>query len=151
MADRFRRRHRHRRGPLGQVEDLTDDQFVHRWNAVLGEGTIGRTLLTAWIDKENLRNLLALALALTGAELHRIGQARWKFLIWCTGSGIPEVRQLATTADRWWPEISAFIDTGHSNARSSHRSTVKTRLDPSDEGGGDAGSGEHGLRSGQGT
>lgn len=34
------------------------------------------------------------------------------------GTGIPEVRQLAVTVDRWWPEIEAFIDTGHSNAKS---------------------------------
>ncbi|MFD4976072.1 transposase [Streptomyces sp. NPDC058424] len=33
-------------------------------------------------------------------------------------SEIPEVRQLATTVDCWWPEIAAFIDTGHSNAKS---------------------------------
>ncbi|MBC2906650.1 transposase [Streptomyces cupreus] len=31
---------------------------------------------------------------------------------------MPEVRQLATAVDRWWPEIGAFIDTGHSNAKS---------------------------------
>ncbi|MFH8925615.1 transposase [Streptomyces pristinaespiralis] len=43
---------------------------------------------------------------------------RWKFLTWCADSDIPEVRQLATTVDRWWPEIAAFIDTGHSNAKS---------------------------------
>ncbi|WP_086796960.1 transposase [Streptomyces caniscabiei] len=30
----------------------------------------------------------------------------------------PEVRQLAATVDRWWPEIAAFIDTGHGNAMS---------------------------------
>lgn len=52
-------------------------------------------------------------LARTGAD-----HERWTFLTWCAGSGIPEVRQLAVTADRWWPEIAAFIDTGHSNARS---------------------------------
>ncbi|MFB7504066.1 transposase [Streptomyces broussonetiae] len=31
---------------------------------------------------------------------------------------MPEVRQLATIVDRWWPEVAAFIDTGHSNAES---------------------------------
>ncbi|MFI9082252.1 transposase [Streptomyces sioyaensis] len=31
---------------------------------------------------------------------------------------MPEVRRLATTIDRWWNEIAAFIDTGHSNAKS---------------------------------
>ncbi len=28
------------------------------------------------------------------------------------------MRQLAATVDRWWPEIEAFIGTGHSNAKS---------------------------------
>jgi hypothetical protein len=86
------------------------------WNALLGEGRIGQTPLTAWIAKENLRNLLACAR--TGADRHQVGRARWKFLTWCVNSDIPEVRQLASTVDRWWPEIEAFIDTGHSNAKS---------------------------------
>ncbi|MCX4598206.1 transposase [Streptomyces sp. NBC_01549] len=75
-----------------------------------------QTLLTAWIAKENLRNLLALAR--TGADRHQIGHARWKLLAWCADSDLPEVRQLAATVDRWWPEIEAFIDTGYSNAKS---------------------------------
>lgn len=72
-------------------------------------------LLTAWIAKESLRNFLALA---TGADRYQVGHTRWKFLTWCAGADIPEVRTLATTADRWWPEIAAFIDSGHSKAKS---------------------------------
>ncbi|WP_089512172.1 transposase [Streptomyces sp. NBS 14/10] len=30
----------------------------------------------------------------------------------------PEVRTLARTIDRWWPEIQAFVATGHGNAKS---------------------------------
>ncbi|MFI1368840.1 transposase [Streptomyces griseochromogenes] len=101
---------------LRNREDLTDEQFTSMWNTLLSEGRIGQTLLTAWIAKENLRNLLALAR--TGADRHQVGQARWKFLTWCADSDIPEVRQLATTIDRWWPEIAEFLDTGHSNAKS---------------------------------
>lgn len=86
------------------------------WNTLLSEGKIGQALLTAWIAEENLRTLLALAR--TGADHHQVGQARWKFLTWCADSDIPEVRQLATTVDRWWPEIAALFDTGHSNAKS---------------------------------
>ncbi|WP_240124551.1 transposase [Streptomyces sp. MUM 136J] len=48
----------------------------------------------------------------------RFSQIIPKFLTWCADSDIPEVRQLAVTVDRWWPEIEAFIDTGHSNAKS---------------------------------
>ncbi|WP_197092023.1 ISL3 family transposase [Streptacidiphilus albus] len=105
-----------RRRLLRNREDLTDQQFAAMWNALIDAGTIGMTLLTAWIAKERLRNLLATAR--TGADFHRIGHLRWKFLTWCADSGIPEVRQLATTVDRWWPEIAAFIATGHSNAKS---------------------------------
>jgi transposase len=105
-----------RRRLLRNREDLTDEQFATMWNPLLDEGKIGQTLLTAWIAKESLRTLLALAR--TGADRHRIGQARYKFLTWCADADIPEVRTLATTVDRWWPEIAAFIATGHSNAKS---------------------------------
>jgi transposase len=70
-----------RRRLLRNREDLTDDQFATMWNALLGEGKIGQTPLTAWIAKENLRTLLALAR--TGADRHQVGHARWKFLTWC--------------------------------------------------------------------
>ncbi|MGW8955887.1 ISL3 family transposase [Streptomyces sp. NPDC055709] len=104
-----------RRHLLRNREDLTDEQFATMWNTLLEEGEIGQRL-TAWIAKENLRTLLARAR--TGADRHPVGHARWKFLTWCADSDIPEVRQLAVTVDRWWPEIEAFIDTGHSNAKS---------------------------------
>ncbi len=83
---------------------------------MLDEEQIGQTLLTAWIAKESRRNLLALAR--TGADRHQVGHARWKFLSWCADSDIPEVVRLAVTVDRWWAGIAAFLDTGHSNAKS---------------------------------
>ncbi|MFF1683075.1 transposase [Streptomyces sp. NPDC058256] len=73
-------------------------------------------LRTVDIAKENLRTLLTVAR--TGADRHQVGHARWKFLTWCADSDIPEVRTLAATVDRWWPEIAAFIETGYSNAKS---------------------------------
>ncbi|MFJ6662230.1 transposase, partial [Streptomyces sp. NPDC091377] len=79
-------------------------------------GSNGQTPLTAWIAKESLRTLLGLAR--TGADRHRIGHARYKFLTWCSDADIPEVRTLATIVDRWWNEVAAFIDTGHGNAKS---------------------------------
>ncbi|MFD0286460.1 transposase [Streptomyces lutosisoli] len=111
-----------RRRLLRNREDLTDDQFATMRNTLLGEGKIGQTLLTAWIAKENLRTLLALAR--TGADRNQVGNARWRFLTWCADSDIPEVRQLATTVNRWWPEIAAFIHTGHSNAKSEGNNRV---------------------------
>lgn len=105
-----------RRRLLRNREDLADEQFAKMWNPLLAEGKIGRILLTAWIARKSLRNLLALAR--TGADRRHIGHARWKFLTWCADSEIPEIRQLAITVDRWWSEIEAFIDTGHGNAKS---------------------------------
>ncbi|MFG3408493.1 ISL3 family transposase [Streptomyces sp. NPDC048142] len=105
-----------RRRLLRNREGLTDEQFAKMWNPLLDEGQIGQTLLTAWIAKESLRNLLALAG--TGAGRHQVGHARWKFLTWCADSDIPEVVRLAVTVDRWWAETAAFLDTGHSNAKS---------------------------------
>ncbi|KUO20192.1 transposase [Streptomyces dysideae] len=78
-----------RRRLLRNREDLTDEQFATLWNALLGEGRIGRTLLTAWIAKENLRHLLACARS--GTDRHQVGHARWKFLTCCADSDIPEV------------------------------------------------------------
>jgi transposase len=107
---------RARRRLLRNREDLTDAQFAAMWNSLIDAGTLGMTLLTAWIAKERLRDLLACAR--TRPDRERISHLRWKFLTWCADSDIPEVRQLATTVDRWWREIAAFIATGHSNAKS---------------------------------
>ncbi|WP_242000076.1 transposase [Streptomyces klenkii] len=104
-----------RRRLLRNREDLTDAQFSTMWNQLIGTGDIGMTLLTAWIAKEKLRDLLALART---TDRHRTSHLRWKFLTWCADCDIPEVRTLARTIDRWWPEIHAFIDTSHNNAKS---------------------------------
>jgi transposase len=101
-----------RRRLLRNREDLSGEQFTKMWNALINAGTIGMTLLTAWIAKERLRDLLATAR--TSPDRERIGHVRWKFLTWCADSGTPEVHQLATTVERWWPEIETFIHTGHS-------------------------------------
>jgi len=83
---------------LRNREDLNDRQFATMWNMLVGEGRIGQTLLTAWIAKENLPTFLACAR--TNTNRHQVGYAHGKFLTWCAGSDIPEVRQLAVTADR---------------------------------------------------
>ncbi|MEV2215490.1 transposase [Streptomyces sp. NPDC050997] len=67
-----------RRRLLRNREDLDHEQFERMWNPLLDEGKIGQTLLTAWIAKESLRTLLALAR--TDADRNQVGHARWKFL-----------------------------------------------------------------------
>ncbi|WP_159054720.1 transposase [Streptomyces dysideae] len=101
-----------RRRLLRNREDLTDTQLSTLGNQIIGTGGIGTTLLTAWIAKEELRDLLARAARTT--DRHRTGHLRWKFLTWYADCDIPAVR----TLDRWWPEIQAFVTTGHSNAKS---------------------------------
>jgi hypothetical protein len=78
-----------RRRLLRNREDLTDTQFSTMWNQLIGTGDIGMTLLTAWIAKEKLRDLLARART---TDRHRTGHLRWKFLTWCADCDIPEVR-----------------------------------------------------------
>ena len=40
------------------------------------------------------------------------------FHTWCAANEIPELHRLASTAEQWWPEVLAFIDTGITNAAS---------------------------------
>ncbi|NUT04491.1 MAG: hypothetical protein HOV76_13500 [Hamadaea sp.] len=75
-----------RRRLLRNREDLTDTQFSTIWSQLIGTGDIGMTLLTAWIAKEKLRDLLARART---TDRHRTGHLRWMFLTWCADCDIP--------------------------------------------------------------
>ncbi|MCP3820443.1 transposase [Streptomyces sp. A3M-1-3] len=106
-------------GLLGQVEGRTAADVL-AWLSTTPL-TWRKTIHHVAIDmsatyRAAIRTLLALAR--TGADREQVRHARWKFLTWCADSDIPEVRTLAATVDRLWPEIAAFIDTGHSNAKS---------------------------------
>jgi hypothetical protein len=50
-----------RRRLLRNREDLTDAKLADMWNRLIDLGEPGEQILTAWIAKENLRELLALA------------------------------------------------------------------------------------------
>jgi transposase len=50
-----------RRRLLRNREDLTDEKFIDMWNRLLDLGPAGEHILAAWIAKEELRGLLALA------------------------------------------------------------------------------------------
>jgi len=84
------------------------------WNALIDSDQSGQ-ILAAWIAKEELRALLALAR--TGAARDRIAGQLYVFYDWCASTSIDEVHTLATTIERWWPEIEAFLDTGITNAK----------------------------------
>lgn len=64
--------------------------------------------LAAWIAKEGLRSLLALAR--TSASRDVIAGQLFIFYDWCASTTIDELHTLATTIETRWPEIEAFIE-----------------------------------------
>jgi len=40
------------------------------------------------------------------------------FYDWCAQAGLPELERLATTIEKWWPAIEAFLHTQITNAAS---------------------------------
>ncbi|HKS49360.1 MAG TPA: transposase [Amycolatopsis sp.] len=105
-----------RRRLLRNREDLTVEKFTDMWNRLADLGQAGDEILTAWIAKEELRTLLALARK--DADRHRISHHLWVFYRWCADTDITELHRLARTIQAWWPEIEAFIFTGITNAAS---------------------------------
>jgi transposase len=98
------------------MEDLSPHRFARMWNTLADLGNPGYEILGAYIAKEQLRELLALAR--TGANRHTISQRLYQFYAWCADADIPEITRLATTIDQWWPHIEAFIHSGITNATS---------------------------------
>jgi len=105
-----------RRRLLRNREDLTIEKFTDMWNRLVDLGAAGEEILAAWIAKEELRTLLALAR--TGTSRHQISHYLWTFYRWCADTDITELHRLAKTIQDWWPQIEAFIQTGVTNAAS---------------------------------
>jgi transposase len=103
-----------RRRLLTSYERLSHKRFVRMWNSLTDSDPSG-DILAAWIAKEELRRLLALAR--TGASRDQIAAQLWQFYSWCAARDIAELHTLASTVETWWPEIEAFIDTGITNAK----------------------------------
>lgn len=97
-------------------EDLSERRFARMWNTLVDLGDPGYDILAAYIAKEKLRDLLALAR--TGPDRHRISQRLFAFYDWCAQVGLPEIERLARTIEQWWPHIEAFIHTRITNAAS---------------------------------
>ena len=93
---------------------LSQRSFTRMWNDLV-EGDPSGQILTAWIAKEELRGLLALAR--TSPARHVIAAHLGDFYTWCANTDIPELHRLATTVETWWPEIERFLHTGLTNAR----------------------------------
>jgi transposase len=97
-------------------EALSPRAFEKLWNTLIDLGGPGTTILKAWIAKDRLRQVLALAG--TGADRSVISHRLYRFYTWCAEAGIPELERLAATIETWWPCIEAFLHTQITNAKS---------------------------------
>ncbi|HEY5453968.1 MAG TPA: ISL3 family transposase [Acidothermaceae bacterium] len=103
-----------RRRLLTARERLSDKGFATMWNSLIDSDPTNQ-ILAAWIAKEELRALLALAR--TGPIRGDIDRRLFAFYHWCANTDIDELHTLATTVETWWPAIEAFIVTGITNAK----------------------------------
>lgn len=103
-----------RRLLLRAREHLSERALARMWNGCLEHDPTGQ-ILTAWIAKEELRALCALA----ASDGHRdqIRRQLRAFYSWCADAAIPELTTLAETIETWWPAIEVFLSTGLTNAR----------------------------------
>jgi transposase len=95
-------------------EDLSERALARMWNGCIDHDPTGQ-ILTAWIAKEELRALCALAA--NGGHRAEISRRLWVFYSWCADADIPELTTLAQTIETWWPAIEEFLTTGLTNAR----------------------------------
>jgi transposase len=103
-----------RRRLLTARERLSGKGFTAMWNGLIDSDPSAQ-ILTAWIAKEELRKLLALAR--TNPDRRQIAAQLDLFYTWCARANLAELNTLATTVETWWPAIEAFIATGITNAR----------------------------------
>ncbi|WP_265743643.1 transposase [Gordonia liuliyuniae] len=106
-------------GPTGgacspPVERLSDHGYSTMWKALRANDPSNEVLAT-YIVKEKLRGLLAPARR--HPDAHQLASRFYRFLNLCAQVSLPEVLRLATTIEKWWPAIAAFIDTQITNAR----------------------------------
>ena len=79
----------------------------------------------AWAAKELLRQLLQ-AHGPTRYSRHETAHRRTRFLTACAVADMPKTTRLATTIERWWPEIEGFLELGVTNARTEgHNRVIK--------------------------
>ena len=103
-----------RRLLLRGKECLSELALARMWNGCVDNDPTGQ-ILSAWIAKEELRALCAIAAR--GGHRHEINRRLWAFYRWCADADIPELTTLAETIETWWPAIEVFLTTGLTNAR----------------------------------
>jgi Transposase and inactivated derivatives len=95
-------------------ERLSQAALARMWNGCVDHDPSGQ-ILSAWIAKEELRALCAVAAR--GGHRHDIRDRLWRFYRWCADADIAELTTLAETIETWWPAIEVFLTTGLTNAR----------------------------------
>ena len=95
-------------------ERLSKVALARMWNGCVDHDPSGQ-ILTAWIAKEELRALCAIAAR--GGHPGHIRDRLYNFYTWCADADIGELTTLAQTIETWWPAIKVFLTTGLTNAR----------------------------------
>jgi transposase len=103
-----------RRLLLRARERLCTRALARMCNGCIDHDPTGQ-ILTAWIAKEELRALCALAAR--GGDPGEIRRPLCRFYAWCADAQIPELTTLAETIETWWPAVLVFLQTGLTNAR----------------------------------
>ena len=104
-----------RRRLLRGAERLSEDQR-DRLITALDTSDPGGDILTAWMAKELLRDVLACTA--TGGMRYDIAAALYRFYAFCAATAVPEIHDLAATIETWQAPMILAITTGLSNARS---------------------------------
>ncbi len=114
----------HRRLLL-RAGDTLSPAALTRLTTVLTTDDPSGQLSAAWAVKELLRQLLQ-AHGPTRYSRHETAHRRTRFLSACAVADMPETTRLATTIERWWPEIEGFLELGVTNARTEgHNRVIK--------------------------
>jgi transposase len=114
----------HRRLLL-RAGDTLSPAALTRLTTVLTTDDPSGQLSAAWAIKELLRQLLQ-AHGPTRYSRHETAHRRTRFLSACVVADMPETTRLATTIERWWPEIEGFLQLGVTNARTEgHNRVIK--------------------------
>ena len=114
----------HRRLLL-RAGDTLSPKALRRLRTVLSTDDPSGQLSAAWAVKELLRQLLQ-AHGPTRYSRHETAHRRTRFLSACVVADMPETTRLATTIERWWPEIEGFLELGVTNARTEgHNRVIK--------------------------
>ncbi|MGZ4553742.1 MAG: ISL3 family transposase [Mycobacteriaceae bacterium] len=105
-----------RRRLLTGHERLRPETFARMWNSLIDTGDEGVHVLQAYVVKEELRSVLALAG--TNPEHHIIRTRLDSLYQQAAATDAPEAHRLAATAEAWSPTIEEGLLTGYSNSRS---------------------------------